>query len=222
MEYSIRRVIVPPPLNRAWSDPAWGVAETITLDSFHPKSSGHRPKTEARVVYDEDGLYVAFHVADRYVRACATQSQASVCFDSCVEFFVQPRPGAGYFNFELNCIGTILAHYVDTSKPAKKEENHSAVTPELLREVRIESSLRGPIETEITTPLEWTIAWFIPRKIFEHYVGPLGSFAGQTWRANFFKCADATSHPHWGSWSSIGEEFRFHQPARFAPIRFMP
>lgn len=223
MEYRIRRAIVPPPLDQAWSDPAWAGAETVTLDSFHPQSSGHRPKTEARVLYDEDGLYVAFRVADRYVRACATRPQESVCRDSCVEFFVQPRPDAGYFNFELNCIGTILLHYVESHKhPKDGTAKYAPVAPDLLRDVRIKPSLRGPIETEIATPLAWNIAWFIPRKLLEHHVGPLGPFAGQTWRANFYKCADKTSHPHWGSWVSIGEALNFHQPDRFAPIRFEP
>lgn len=219
MEYCIRHALRPPPLDKPWADPAWAGADIITLDSFHPKSSEHRPKTEARVLYDENGLYVAFRVDDRYVRAVAVRAQDSVCLDSCVEFFVQPRPD-GYFNFELNCIGTILLHYVETARG--EPYNHTPVAPEFLGQVRIAPSLRGPIEKEIETPLAWHIAYFIPREILEHYAGALGQFAGQTWRANFYKCADKTSHPHWGSWAPIGARLSFHQSGHFAPIRFTP
>ncbi|MBI5094406.1 MAG: diguanylate cyclase, partial [Candidatus Hydrogenedentes bacterium] len=67
---------------------------------------------------------------------------------------------------------------------------------------------------------EWADEYPIPRALFETYVGPLGRIDGQTWRANFYKCGDETSHPHWASWAPIGEELNFHQPQYFAPIHF--
>jgi hypothetical protein len=44
--------------------------------------------------------------------------------------------------------------------------------------------------------------------------------SGQTWRANLYKCADLSSHPHWGAWAEIGERLDFHQPSRFGEIAF--
>ena len=44
---------------------------------------------------------------------------------------------------------------------------------------------------------------------------------GVTWRANFYKCADHTSHPHWLSWSVIGSgKFEFHVPEYFGTLEF--
>jgi len=70
-------------------------------------------------------------------------------------------------------------------------------------------------------PVEWCLEYAIPVALFEAYAGSLGNLASQTWRGNFFKCADATSHPHWASWAPIGEELNFHQPEFFAPLRLL-
>ncbi|MEW6117215.1 MAG: carbohydrate-binding family 9-like protein, partial [Nitrospirota bacterium] len=39
------------------------------------------------------------------------------------------------------------------------------------------------------------------------------------WRANFYKCGDATSHPHWASWAPV-EALNFHLPHCFGTICF--
>ena len=54
----------------------------------------------------------------------------------------------------------------------------------------------------------------------EPYIGTIGDVRGQTWRGNFYKCGDHTSHPHWASWSPIGEQLDFHQPEFFGELRF--
>jgi len=50
--------------------------------------------------------------------------------------------------------------------------------------------------------------------------GADGTLAGTEWRANCFKCADETSHPHWASWAPIGEALNFHQPQYFGVFHF--
>ncbi len=41
--------------------------------------------------------------------------------------------------------------------------------------------------------------------------------SGQTWAANFTKCADKTSHPHWLSWVGVRT---FHYPRDFNRLVF--
>ncbi len=41
-----------------------------------------------------------------------TQDMDDIWKDSCVEFFVQPKPGRGYFNFEFNCGGAMLGSHI--------------------------------------------------------------------------------------------------------------
>jgi hypothetical protein len=54
--------------------------------------------------------------------------------------------------------------------------------------------------------------------VLEKYAGKLGKIAGQTWRGNFYKCGNETSHPHWGAWSPV-TELNFHLPASFGTIQ---
>jgi len=56
--------------------------------------------------------------------------------------------------------------------------------------------------------------------LVEEFAGPLADPAGQTWRGNFYKCAEDNSHPHWASWAPIGERLNFHVPEHFAPLHF--
>ena len=76
------------------------------------------------------------------------------------------------------------------------------------------------IDEEMSGPVRWRMGYAIPIKLFEQYIGPIGKLAGQTWRGNFYKCADECSHPHWGTWSLIGEELNFHQPKFFGALEF--
>jgi hypothetical protein len=175
-------------------------------------------------LYDAAGIYVSFRVQDRYVRCANTAYQSRTSKDSCVEFFARPLPDRGYFSFEMNCGGTLLLYYVeDWARPAGGERLFRKYTevPSTIGElVRIRSSMPKTVLPEIESPVTWTLSAFIPFAVFEHYLGPLGSPAGQQWTGNFFKCGDDTSHPHWVSWAPLGEQLRFHNPTYFAPLVF--
>ena len=68
----------------------------------------HIPKTQAKLMYDSDALYIIFRVEDKYICAVA-RHQGNVCRDSCVEFFFTPSEDieTRYFNLETNCGGLL-------------------------------------------------------------------------------------------------------------------
>ena len=220
MKYLIRAAKIPPPLHANWNEPEWSHAETLEIKNFRSESSDHRPRTSARLLYDDRALHGIFHVKDRYVRCTRTNFGDEVWKDSCVEFFVQPKPDRGYFNFEFNCGGAFLCYYITDPTPTadgfKKFEKISAV---VAREIKVRSTLPPRIEPEITSAVEWSLQFSIPLALLEKFVGSLGIVSGQTWRGNFFKCADECSHQHWASWSPV-DEFNFHLPRCFGAIQF--
>src|SRR4051794_33190380 len=201
MHYTIRRARVRPTLTGDWSGRAWHDAEIANIASFHPASSDHRPVTQAKVLYDDAGLYVIFRVRDRFVICTRTENQSLTSKDSCVEVYFQPFPDKGYLNFEMNCGGALLLFYVtDATRVEATIFRERVIVPQsLIDTMRIYHSLPRVIEGEIVEPVEWTVEYFIPYGIFEHYVGPLGEPSSRQWRGNFFKCADDSSHPHWAS-----------------------
>ncbi|MFA6244673.1 MAG: carbohydrate-binding family 9-like protein [Candidatus Hydrogenedentales bacterium] len=221
--YAIKKAASPPVLEQGWEGASWKSADILKIANWYPKDVEHRPDTQVKVLYDSVGLYVMFRVRDQYVRAVNTKYQGPVCTDSCSEFFVQPREDKGYFNFEISCIGTLLLTYIeDPTRIADGFKKYTIIPEDLGALVKIYPSLKGPITEELTAPTEWTLAYHVPWKLFEAYVGPVGVPSGETWRANFYKCGDKTSHPHWGTWAPIGDQLNFHQPWHFAPIRFEP
>lgn len=204
----------------AWSDPRWSAAETLEVAHFRPESSEHRPRTLARLLYSDDGIHGLFQVHDRFVRCVRTNYFDEVWKDSCVEFFAQPKPDRGYFNFEFNCGGAFLCSYIINPERAPNGFKEFTKLPwEVGRQIQTCGSLPRQIEQEITVPTLWTVQFFIPFAVFEPFAGKLGRLREQVWRGNFFKCAEEVSHPHWAAWSAV-DEFNFHLPRCFGTIRF--
>jgi hypothetical protein len=214
----------PATLVQSWKDAsAWReFSSWVSVDQFHPAGSDHRPRTQAGMVYTADGLLARFEVADRFVKSLATNYQDMVCFDSCVELFLQPKPTSGYFNFEVNCGGTMLLYYIEdaTRLDTGGLRKYRPVAIEDAAKVEIATTMPRTVPVEITEPVEWSLALRIPFAVMEPYVGKIGDVRGQTWRGNLYKCGDKTSHPHWASWAPIGETLSFHQPERFGKLVF--
>jgi hypothetical protein len=220
MQYMIRKALP----GVAWDGGGafWEPADEIGIDCFHARSSSHRPVTRVRALYDSRFIYIRFDVADQYVRCVNTGYQSRVSRDSCVEFFVRPRPDQGYFNFEFNCGGSLLLYYIEDGRRGTGAlfEKYAPVPAELGALVDVRTSLPVRVDPEIETPTRWMLSCAIPLRVMEAYVGPLAPGAAGECTGNFFKCGDETSHPHWASWSPIGEELRFHQPQFFSRLLF--
>lgn len=219
--YQVARAGRRPALQGLWDGPVWGGVEPLAIDSFRPESSDHRPRCAAKVIYDDEALYGIFRVDDRYVRAVHTNFQDDVCRDSCVECFVQPDPTRGHFNFEFNCGGTLLCSYV--KKPPLTPEElgpYIAFSDDACRRVGIYHSLPAVVDPELTQPTQWSLEFAVPFALLEGYGCDVPLGPGATWHANFYKCGDATSHPHWAAWSPV-DELNFHLPRCFGKLEFM-
>ncbi len=217
-QYTIRRADPEPGLDGQWESPAWQRAQTLQLAHFHERGGDHRPNVNARMLYDDRGLYLIFRVEDRFVRCVATNRNGSICADSCVEFFTESVADRGYFNFEINCGGTLLLHY--NARPAAINYDPVVLDDDRLDLVRIHHSMPKVVDPEINDPVTWFIEMFAPYELFEAFVGPVPRGPGAVWRGNFYKCGDATSHPHWAMWHAIPGPLGFHQPEHFAPLIF--
>lgn len=60
MRYTVRYSTVRPTLEGEWRGPIWARAETLEVTHFRPESSDHRPRTLARLLWDDHGLYGIF------------------------------------------------------------------------------------------------------------------------------------------------------------------
>jgi hypothetical protein len=217
-KYQVNRIETPlDKVDADWNKPFWQEVEALPIDQVVGDPPAHRPPTRAKLQYDDEAVYVIFQVEDRYVRAVAKEIHDNVCQDSCVEFFFTPGKdiAAGYFNLEVNAGGVPLLHFQTAPRQAQ------LLTEDEVRQIEIKSTQPRIIEPEITEPLTWTLEYRLPLAILEKYLPIAKPAPGVTWRANLYKCADATSGPHWLTWSPLDlPKPDFHVPQFFGTLQF--
>ena len=226
MQYTIARA--PLPLghpNTDWDGPQWAGIETLDIAEYRWEDSGHHPRTQVRIAYDDGFLGAIFRVEDCWVRAVAESFGDPVSSDSCVEFFVSPYAMGqtdAYFNFELNCGGVLLLRRGSSTM----ERAWGRTSPMLAAAdgalVRIAHTMPSRVDPEITTPTTWLVELHAPFELFGRYFVDLPRpEPGVEWKGNLYKCAAASSHPHWGTWAPIElENASFHAPQFFQTLTF--
>jgi len=224
--YQVTRAQEPMEIDGDWNGQFWANVAVIDIRNviaveLHGKiydNPEHQPKTQAKLAYDDSFIYVIFRVEDNYVRAVAQKHQGKIWEDSCAEFFFAPGKdiSGGYFNVETNCGGTMLFHY-----QIKPWENIVEISKTDMKTIEIFHSEPKIVDPEKQEPTTWVIEYRIPLDILEKHRKVDRPGPGAIWKANFYKCADKTSHPHWLAWSGIEHESpSFHLPEFFGTLQF--
>ena len=217
-KYKVSRLKEPITINSVWDKPQWRNVKPLEIKNYMGEEPEYQPVTQAKVLYDDENIYVIFRVEDQYVRAVAEEYHGPVWKDSCVEFFFTPGEdlSLGYLNLEVNCGGTALFHY--QKAPGRDVKEIGLVDME---QIRIAHSLPRIVDPEITIPTTWTIEYRLPLAIIEKYCQVNRPGAGVIWRANFYKCAENNSHPHWLTWAFVDNPTpSFHKPEFFGTLEF--
>lgn len=201
-----------------WNTHPWKDLASARLMNHMGEKPDHFPETCVKLVYDDEFIYLMFQVKDRYVKAVAASHQDDVYKDSCVEFFFTPGSdiSKGYFNLEINCGGTMLFHF------QKQPRKNRVIVPDSdCDKILCIPSLPKIINPEIAAPVTWHVACKIPFSLLEQYCPTDLPGKDIIWKANFYKCADATSHPHWLTWSLVDfPRPDFHRPQDFGSLQF--
>ncbi len=180
----------------------------INCVNWQPQFPYH-PITVFSIAHSDKYLYVDYFVRCNYLRAVNYRNNTKVCEDSCVEFFMQLPDSEEYWNFEFNCIGTVNASH--------RKERHSPVRltdEEIARIKRYASCGSSPFQ-ELEGLFNWSVVIAVPFDL----VGIEVSELPIAMKGNFYKCASATSMPHFLSWSPIeSEKPDFHRPEFFGNI----
>ena len=217
--YKIQKALVKPEIKGMWDGSVWGNVTALKINNYMGKEPEHKPDTQAKLLYDENFLYVIFKVEDNCVLATAEKFQDSVCQDSCVEFFFTPSQDikTGYFNIETNCGGTVLFRHQLARGVAR-----NPVTQEDFSKMEIFHSEDKIINPERNVPTTWIVEYKLPFGFLSKYTQVDKPKAGLKWRANFYKCADATTKPHWLTWSILNKaKPDFHVPDFFGTLEFL-
>lgn len=217
--YQIHKLKQSMPIDANWDKVQWQRVPVLSIHIYMGERPEFQPKTQVKVLYDDAYLYLIFWVEDQFVRTLAQEIHGQVWEDACVEFFFAPFADAPlkYFNLEMNCGGTALMHY---NREAGVDYTPLAI--EDMQQIEIVHSLPKIIDPEIIDPVVWTLEYRLPMAILEKYSPLTRPEKGVVWRANFQKCAENNSHPHWLTWAKIDYPTpRFHMPEFFGKIEFV-
>ena len=173
----------------------------------------YKPDVRFAIAYGKREIYIKYFVHEASVKAEMTEHNQRVYEDSCVEFFFMPADDGIYYNFEFNSIGTTLL------SAGKGREERVFAERQTMDKIRTTGSLgKRPFKEEIKDTT-WDLTIVIPfEALFLHSII---SPSGLTGRANFYKCGDKLSIPHYLSWSPVqSDKPNFHLPSSFGIIRF--
>ena len=164
--------------------------------------------------HDGTSIYLYYQVEEPEIRAVNTKYNSPVWEDSCVEFFLAFGGDDGYYNFEINAIGTVLGAFgIDRNKRFHLADS-------LLMTIETIPSLeRKPIENKEGRTF-WSMQLIIPVRVF--HFSKIKNLSGVDAKANFYKCGDKLKHPHFLSWKPVLTSTPdFHSPGYFGQLYFL-
>ena len=174
-----------------WTEPS-------TLPLTHGVVSWTPQELTCRLITHETEPRTTFH-----------QPNDPVHRDSCLEWFLAPWPGTGwYLNLETNSAGTLFAAFGTTADRTL-----------LAADLRVLVGVRADVTDD-----QWSITWTVPADLLAALAGiaaqqPITLTAGTVMETNFYKCGDDTDAPHYGAWQPIdAERPQFHRPDQFGRL----
>ena len=190
------------------------VRETIGCCNW-PDRFPYAPQAGFRIFHTGRLLLLRFDVAEACTAALTLDDNGPVWTDSCVEFFFRPEGSGSYYNFEANCIGTLLVGH-------RRDRTHAAHAPEgVLRTIRRSAVYARAALPERTGDNRWQLTLVIPAAAL--FADRLDGWSGLRGAMNLYKCGDALSQPHYLSWRPIAAPAPdFHRPEFFEQVLFEP
>ena len=177
------------------------------------RGNDYSPETSFSIARTRLEILLKYYVRETWFKAEKTETNQEVYEDSCVEFFVSPADDGIYYNFEFNAIGTCLMG-AGTGRHDRKRADDSVIAE--IR--RLASAGKSPI-SESKGDFSWTLTLAIPfSTLFNHKTDIR---EGSRFRANFYKCGDKLTMPHYLTWNPVGtEKPDFHRPEFFGSLEF--
>ena len=189
-------------------------AEKHNIDVINWQEYDYKPNVKFSIAYGEKELYLKYFITENFFKAEKTKTNEMVCEDSCVEFFVSPKDDGIYYNFEFNGIGVILLGTGTGRADSKRADS------EIISKIRRKSSVGVNPVKEKAGKFEWNITIAIPYEVFFHH--KVDNLNGKTFKANFYKCGDTLSVPHYVTWNPVRTANPdYHQPAYFGILKFV-
>ena len=212
----IRRTRQPVTIDGRRDEAAWASAPSVGefVFTWWNEGDGPRQQSDAKLLWDDQFLYVSFHCTDSDVLATRTERDSDVYRDDCVEVFASPELDhpQNYFNLEMNALGTQLDNYRPEGKNPDDEWNPAGI--------RCAVVVDGTLNDSTDTDRGWTLEVAIPFRLFQHVLPSGRPEIGDRWRLNLNRLEGNMTVK--SQWSQGDRNFpRFHHPDFFGFVEFV-
>lgn len=220
-QYTIYRAASPIVIDAKLDEQAWRRAPSA--GDFHFRRADKlRQQTVAKLVWDDENLYVSYYCLDRRITAFVNERHGPVSRDDCVEIFLSPNPSKvrNYYTFEINAIGAMLNR-------AKTDWWKGPPTWEP-EGVRYRTSFHGLARKQASgSDREWIVELAVPFANFDRDAARTPPRDGDRWRLNLHRLEGRPSpdsqlkRTGTSTWSPLGPEVNtLHSPEWFGEVRF--
>jgi hypothetical protein len=193
---------------------AWESAGPIEFVFPWDFQTGEKQKTIAKLLWDDEYLYVAYDCQDRDIVAVYTERDDPTFKDDAVEIFLNPKPSQTdiYFGMEMNARG-VLFDYVNFS-------SHYIFKRFNMQGVKLVSFIRGTLNLRGDKDDGWSLEVAIPWVNFEEMAKP--PVNGTIWTANLNRWDGVEPNRRLSLWSDpLQKTANPHVPARFGQLVFV-
>ncbi|MBV9549196.1 MAG: carbohydrate-binding family 9-like protein [Alphaproteobacteria bacterium] len=213
--YEVHRAKTAPSIDGRLDDTAWADARPVTFIFPWENQTGKKQKTTARLLWDNDNLYVAYDCEDSDITATRTERDQPTYMDDAVEIFIGP-PGVKnlYLGLEMNARGALYDYLYPFPQRFIKNYN--------LPGVRIATSMRGTLNNSADQDQGWSLEVAIPWRAFADLIDNPVPKTGDHWIADMNRWDGTRSDRVLSQWSDSGlVRADPHYPDRFGQLVFL-
>ncbi len=212
--YEVRRTTTPINIDGKLDDKAWSSAAAIEFIFPWAFQTGAKQKTTAKLLWDDNNLYVSYDCEDSDIVAVYTERDDPTYKDDAVEIFINPKPSqtSVYFGLEMNARGVLYDYLMYDAKYAFKRFT--------LQGVKLVSSIRGTLNMRGDQDEGWSLEVAIPWENFEEIAKR--PEIGTVWTANLNRWDGVEPTRRHSNWSDPMQKTpNPHNPARFGELLFV-
>ena len=212
--YEIKRAATPITVDGKLDDAAWATASApATLSFFWESQTGAKQNTRAKMLWDDQALYLGFDADDADINGVLTERDSAVFNDDAMELFINPNPKQEvvYYGFEMNVRGALYDYLNYNERTFFKRYDAT--------NVKIATSVRGTLNVRTDTDEGWSLEVSIPWANFEEL--SRRPAVGAIWKANINRWDGVQPARRMSEWSDPMQRTAWpHGAARFGELVF--
>lgn len=214
--YEIHRAGTPIKIDGKLDEPAWFAAPDVGEFHFTWYKEGRRERTVAKLLWDDENLYVGHVCEDAHITAQHTEHDGKIPEDDCFEVIFAPDAlhPAVYFNIEWNVAGG----YLDNFRPEGPNKPRAAVWD--AEGVRVAGTFAGTLNDDSDSDSYWVAEVAIPLRNFAKFMPHSPPQPGEHWNLNLNRHGGKTNvqYSQWSPGDTAAPNF--HTPHRFGRAIF--